>query len=197
MIVEERLVTYINSLDSGNTPLLEEIEAEAKKNYVPVIRKEMQSFLKSMLALKRPERILEVGTAVGFSALLMEEYNPVPCRITTIENYEKRIPIAKENCRKAGREDRITLLEGDATEILRELEGTYDVIFMDPPYSKGLERRVLEVLSTKKFTTDTLIVVEAALDEDFSYVDALGFEITKDKHYKTNKHVFLMQKENV
>ena len=131
MIVEERLVTYINSLDSGNTPLLEEIEAEAKKNYVPVIRKEMQSFLKSMLALKRPERILEVGTAVGFSALLMEEYNPVPCRITTIENYEKRIPIAKENFRKAGREDRITLLEGDATEILRELEGTYDVIFMD------------------------------------------------------------------
>lgn len=82
MIVEERLVTYINSLDSGNTPLLEEIEVEAKKNYVPVIRKEMQSFLKSMLALKRPERILEVGTAVGFSALLMEEYNPVPCRIT-------------------------------------------------------------------------------------------------------------------
>ena len=73
----------------------------------------------------------------------------------------------------------------------------YDVIFMDPPYSKGLERRVLEVLSTKKFTTDTLIVVEAALDEDFSYVDALGFEITKDKHYKTNKHVFLMQKENI
>ena len=197
MIVEERLVTYINSLDSGNTPLLEEIEAEAKKNYVPVISKEMQSFLKSMLALKRPERILEVGTAVGFSALLMEEYNPVPCRITTIENYEKRIPIAKENFRKAGREDRITLLEGDATEILRELEGTYDVIFMDPPYSKGLERRVLEVLSTKKFTTDTLILVEAALYEDFSYVDALGFEITKDKHYKTNKHIFLMQKENV
>ena len=110
MIVEERLVTYINSLDSGNTPLLEEIEAEAKKNYVPVIRKEMQSFLKSMLALKRPERILEVGTAVGFSALLMEEYNPVPCRITTIENYEKRIPIAQENFKHAGKEKEITLI---------------------------------------------------------------------------------------
>ena len=73
----------------------------------------------------------------------------------------------------------------------------FDIIFMDPPYGKGLERRVLEVLSTKKFTTDTLIVVEAALEEDFSYVDALGFEITKDKHYKTNKHVFLMQKEKI
>ena len=86
----------------------------------------------------------------------------------------------------------------DAVSFVSSLpEIDYDVIFMDPPYSKGLERRVLEVLSTKKFTTDTLIVVEAALDEDFSYVDALGFEITKDKHYKTNKHVFLMQKENV
>ena len=72
-----------------------------------------------------------MGTAVGFSALLMSEYAPEDCHITTIEKYEKRIPIAKENFRKAGREDRITLLEGDATEILRELEGTYDVIFMD------------------------------------------------------------------
>lgn len=68
----------------------------------------------------------------------------------------------------------------DAVSFVSSLpEIDYDVIFMDPPYSKGLERRVLEVLSTKKFTTDTLIVVEAALDEDFSYVDALGFEITK------------------
>ena len=130
MIVEERLVTYINSLDSGNTPLLEEIEAEAKKNYVPVIRKEMQSFLKSMLALKR-ERILEVGTAVGFSALLMEEYNPVPCRITTIENYEKRIPIAQENFKHAGKEKEITLIPGDATEVLKTLEDPYDFLFMD------------------------------------------------------------------
>ena len=131
MIVEERLVTYINSLDSGNTPLLEEIEAEAKKNYVPVIRKEMQSFLKSMLALKRPERILEVGTAVGFSALLMEEYNPVPCLITTIENYEKRITIAQANFKRAGKEKEITLIPGDATEVLKTLEDPYDFLFMD------------------------------------------------------------------
>jgi len=131
VIVEERLVTYINSLDSGNTPLLEEIEVEAKKNYVPVIRKEMQSFLKSMLALKRPERILEVGTAVGFSALLMEEYNPVPCRITTIENYEKRIPIAQANFKRAGKEKEITLIPGDATEVLKTLEDPYDFLFMD------------------------------------------------------------------
>lgn len=131
MIVDERMRTYINSLDMGNTPFLEELEQYAIRERVPIIRREMQSFIKMFLALNQPKRILEVGTAIGFSTLLMCEYGPQDLEIVTIENYEKRIPIAKENFRKAGREDRITLLEGDATEILRELEGTYDVIFMD------------------------------------------------------------------
>ena len=94
MIVDERFVTYINSLDTENTSFLEELEKTAKEAYVPIIRREMQSLLKLLLAMKRPIRILEVGTAVGFSALLMAEYNPVACEITTIENYEKRIDIS-------------------------------------------------------------------------------------------------------
>ena len=131
MIVDERIVTFLNSMETENSEILEQIEKEARADSVPIIRREMQSFLRTLLMLKKPVHILEVGTAVGFSALLMSEYAPGDCHITTIEKYEKRIPIAKENFRKAGREDRITLLEGDATEILRELEGTYDVIFMD------------------------------------------------------------------
>ena len=131
MIVDERLVTYINSLDTGNTAMLDQIEREATADYVPIIRKEMQSFLKFLLAMKKPARILEVGTAVGFSAILMAEYDPVPCQITTIENYEKRIPIARENFKRAGKEAQIALLEGDAAEVLKTLEGPYDFIFMD------------------------------------------------------------------
>lgn len=131
MIVDERLVTYINSLDTGNTAMLDQIEREATADYVPIIRKEMQSFLKFLLAMKKPARILEVGTAVGFSAILMAEYDPVPCQITTIENYEKRIPIARENFKRAGKETQIALLEGDAAEVLKTLEGPYDFIFMD------------------------------------------------------------------
>ena len=131
MIVDERLVTYINSLDTGNTSILDQIEQEALDSYVPIIRKEMQQFLKLLLAMKRPMRILEVGTAVGFSAILMAEYDPVPCEITTIENYEKRIPIAKENFIRAGKEKQIMLLEGDAAQILPTLTETYDFIFMD------------------------------------------------------------------
>lgn len=131
MIVEERLVTYINSLDRGNTELLDAIEAEAVSDYVPIIRKEMQSFLKMMLQLQQPRRILEVGTAVGFSAILMAEYNPKPCEITTIENYEKRIPIARENFKRAGKQDMIELLEGDAAQVLKTLQEPFDFIFMD------------------------------------------------------------------
>ena len=131
MIIDERLATFINSLDVGNAPYLNELERYAKKTNVPIIRTEMQSLLKFLLAMKEPKEILEVGTAIGFSALLMSEYGPKDCHITTIEKYEKRIPIAKENFKKAGKENSITLLEGDAVDILQTLDGTYDFIFMD------------------------------------------------------------------
>lgn len=131
MITEERISTFINSFDTGNTPFLNELEEYAIETNVPIIRPQMQSFLKLLLAIKRPKRILEVGTAIGFSALLMSEYGPNDCHITTIEKYEKRIPLAKENFKKAGKEEQITLLEGDAKEILAELTGSYDLIFMD------------------------------------------------------------------
>ncbi len=131
MTGNERLITYINSLNIGNPPLLEEIEAEAQRTFVPVIRKETQQLLKLLLTMNCPKRILEVGTAIGFSTLLMEYFNPAPCRITTIENYEKRIPIAKANFLRAGKENVIELLEGDAGQILKELTDSYDFIFMD------------------------------------------------------------------
>ncbi|MCI8890105.1 MAG: O-methyltransferase [Eubacterium sp.] len=131
MIIDERFVTYMNSLDPGNTALLDQIEQEALRTDVPVIRKETQACLKLFLAVQKPQRILEVGTAVGFSAILMKTYNPADCRITTIENYEKRIPIARENFRRAGMEESIELVEGDAAQVLERLDGPYDLIFMD------------------------------------------------------------------
>lgn len=131
MIADERMSAFIDSLDTGNTPLLNEIEREAIETNVPVIRTQVQSLIRLLLAVQKPTSILEVGCAIGFSALLMSEYAPENCHITTIEKYEKRIPIARENFRRAGREDRITLLEGDAADILKELDGAYDLIFMD------------------------------------------------------------------
>ena len=131
MIVDERMTAFINSLDTGNTPLLTELEVKALEDHVPIIRREMQSFLKVLLQMQRPVNILEVGTAVGFSTLLFCEYAPKEAKITTIEKYEKRIPIARENFKRAGKEDQITLVEGDALEVMRSLIGPYDFIFMD------------------------------------------------------------------
>ncbi|MCM1464573.1 MAG: O-methyltransferase [Bacteroidales bacterium] len=131
MIVDERMSAFIDLQDKGNPPFLDEIEKYAKEDNIPIIRKSTQVLLKFLLAYAKPKRILEVGTAIGFSALLMSEYAPEDCHITTIEKYEKRIPAARENFARAKKEGRITLLEGDAAEILKELEPFYDFIFMD------------------------------------------------------------------
>lgn len=131
MIVNERITAYINSLDSGNGSVCDQVEEEALASFVPIIKKETSSLLKTLVALKAPGHILEVGTAVGYSALLMGRVMPKDCHITTIEKYEKRIPKARENFCRAGMEKNITLLEGDAEELLKTLKGPYDFIFMD------------------------------------------------------------------
>lgn len=131
MTMEERYAAFINSMDSGEDRFLEEIYARAKAQQVPVIRREMCSFLKTVIAAVRPGSILEIGTAVGFSALLMADASPAGCMITTIENYDKRISQAKENFEASPYKDRITLLEGDAGEILKTCSSVYDLIFLD------------------------------------------------------------------
>ena len=136
MIVDDRMAVFINSFDEGNPSYLNELEQYALDTQVPIVRKEMQKLLKFLLKLKKPEHILEVGTAIGFSALLMSEYAPSSAHITTIEKYEKRIPLAKENFQKAGKQEQISLLEGDAADILKQLleqglEESFDFIFMD------------------------------------------------------------------
>ena len=127
----ERQTAFIRSLDEGNTTFLSEIEVEAREAGVLIIRPETQRLLRFLLEMQKPCRILEIGCAVGFSALLMSEYGMPESRITTIENYEKRIRQARENFKRAGKEERITLLEGDAAKILPTLTGPYDMIFMD------------------------------------------------------------------
>lgn len=131
MIVDERFSTYVASLEAPEEPLLERIEAEALAARVPIIRKETQSFLKTLLVMHKPRKVLEIGTAVGFSALLMSAYLPEGGHITTIENYEKRIPIARENFRQAGKEGVISLIQGDALAVMKGLTEAYDFIFMD------------------------------------------------------------------
>ena len=127
----DRISSFINSLDPGNLPFLDELERAALEDQVPIIRKDTQALLKFLMAQNKPKNILEVGCAVGFSALLMAAYTDADTKITTIEKFEKRIPVARENFSKYDTEGKITLLEGDATDILKGLDPGYDFIFMD------------------------------------------------------------------
>lgn len=131
MIEDKRMRDYLLSLEPDRDDLCQKIGEDAEKDGVPIIKQETAALLKTMVAAKQPRAILEVGTAVGYSALLMAGVMGADCTITTIEKYEPRIPVARMNFEKAGLSDRITLLEGDAEEILKGLSGPYDFIFMD------------------------------------------------------------------
>ena len=130
---EARIESYIESLDRPEPEYIERLAAEARTARIPIIRPAMMDFLRTMILIHRPMSILEIGTAIGFSALYMREYAPDGCGITTIENYAPRISEAKENFARFDTSGQITLLEGDATELIRELTGPYDLIFMDGP----------------------------------------------------------------
>ena len=103
MIVQERITTYLHSLDAGNGEFLDMLRIKAEAEHVPVIRQETEQLVKVLLKIKKPRHILEVGTAVGYSALVMAASTPANVHITTIEKYEKRIPIARENFARAVR----------------------------------------------------------------------------------------------
>ena len=131
MIVDERITSFINSMNADDVGIVGVIEKEALEQDVPIIRKETKDWMKTMLCIKKPQAVLEVGTAVGFSAIYMSQYLPEGSRITTIEKWEPRIQQARINFKRAQVEDMITLLEGDAADVLKELDGSYDFIFMD------------------------------------------------------------------
>ena len=149
MTGQDRVIDYINSLGSGHGQLCDRIAREARAASVPIIRPETASVLQTMIAALRPMRILEVGTAVGYSALLMAQVMPEGARITTIEKYKPRADEAREHFETAGLAGRITLIEGDAGEVLKTISETFDLIFMDAAKGQYIQwlPRILRVLA--------------------------------------------------
>ena len=116
-----------------------------------------------------------------------------------VEKDKNAISCIEKNIAKARLEDSSKVYKIDVSSALNQLNShdPFDIIFMDPPYDKLIEKKVLEDLSNKAFVTeDTIIIVEASLETSFDYIQDLGYEITKEKLYKTNKHIFLKKAQN-
>ena len=135
-IINEDILHYLRTEQKQLTGSLGELEELAHENGVPVIPHETVVFLQFLLKQKQPKNVLEIGTAIGFSASLMAETLGEDAKITTIDRFPVMIEKAKKNFEKLGLTDQVTLLEGDAADLLSSLEGPYDFIFMDSATSK-------------------------------------------------------------
>lgn len=193
MIVNDRIVTYMHSLEKSNGELCDEMEKYAHENFVPIIRKEMESFLRVMVEIKKPKRILEVGTAIGYSAVMMASVMPDDCTITTIENYEKRIPIAIANIEKSGMNDRIRLIEGDAMEVIPGLEEKFDFVFMDA--AKGQYINFLPHVM-KKLQPEAVMISDNVLQEGDIIESRFGIE-RRNRTIHSRMREYLYQLKNM
>ncbi len=134
----------------------------------------------------------------GSGAIGIEALSRGAAKAVLVENAKPAISCIHENLKFTRLSDDAQVLECDCLTAINRLKGkgVFDIIFMDPPYNNGHERRVLEHLVGSDIIDGyTKIIFEASLDTDISYLDGLGYEVTKVKEYKTNKHIFVRLKE--
>jgi predicted O-methyltransferase YrrM len=130
-ITYDYMEQYIRSLIEDHNGILKELEDYANQNNVPIVHKEVARFLELMINIKKPLKILELGTAIGYSAILMSISSKGNSEITTIERDEKMILLAAKNIEQHGFKDKIKIIQGDCMEVLEQLNDRYDLIFMD------------------------------------------------------------------
>lgn len=138
-INKDYIEEYIRSVTPDNTGKLLELEDYGIKNNVPIIDKEVGQLIKLLLKMRQPKKILEIGTAIGYSSILMAESTCEDTKITTIERYDKNYNIAIENIKKFGYEDRIDVKLGDANDVLLDLDEKFDFVFIDAAKGQYLE----------------------------------------------------------
>ena len=146
-IVNDKVENYIRETLKPSQGLLRDLELYAEENSVPIIHKEVADLLRVILKLKRPKKILELGCAIGYSSLFFADVLDGDVEIVTTERNPIMLERAQDNKKKAGMEDRIKILVGDAEETLKDLEGTFDMIFIDA--AKGHYKMFFDMLIGK------------------------------------------------
>lgn len=162
MIVEEHVQAYINSLNKEEDSFILRLQKEAHEHHVPIIREEMRELLRFLIKIKKPHRILEIGTAIGYSSIVMHRCQPEGGKIVTIERNDGRYEQAKANIKEAGLESEIQIYHADAKDIFAQLTGEFDFIFTDA--AKGQYMNFFEP-SMNLLKTDGLLVCDNVLQE--------------------------------
>lgn len=174
MIIEERMADFIASLESDMPEYLADLERYALMNEVPIIRKDSQALLRFLIELIRPSEILEIGTAIGFSASLMSEYMPEGCKLTTIEKVEMRLKEARKNLATLKRAKDVFLIEDDALNALKDLREQgrqFELIFMDAAkaqYMNFLENALPMLKVGGILVTDNVLQEGSIIDSKFA-----------------------------
>ena len=175
-VEHERFESFLESIPDGLPEYLTDFEIENIKENIPIIRKGSQRLIRFMLEMKKPLNILEVGTATGFSSVFMLEFLNKKAKITTIEKMEDRVVKAEKNFNKFDKNKQITLIKGDATDILSELvskDKTYDFIFMDAAkgqYINFFENIKKLLVSGGILITDNMLQEGRLLDSRYTVV---------------------------
>lgn len=125
------IVDYIVKTERESTGILKELEEYADERFIPIIQREVKCFLASLLEYKRPHTILEVGTAIGYSSIFFSQYLKSGGEIFTLEKDEAYAAAARENIRRAGKENVIHLIEGSAEETIKTIDKELDLVFLD------------------------------------------------------------------
>ena len=168
---EERMNLYLSSLYEENSPLLREVEAMARREAIPVVRPQTQGLLRTLLAAKAPARLLEIGSAIGFSAIFFCEYGPADMEVVTIELDAERARRAGELISRAGLEKRVRIINADATDILPTLTGPFDFIFQDA--AKGQYIHWLDDILQLMHSGSILVTDNVLMDGDLLWPHVL------------------------
>jgi len=172
---------YINQTHKKEEPFFKELRKYAENNHIYIVKPQVERLLSVILSILKPKKILEVGTAIGYSSMLMLKYAGDSSHVTTIERDEEVLLMAKENIKARGVEDKIRCIFGDATEVLEHLSGEYDFIFIDA--AKGQYRDHFEK-SLKLIKSGGVILTD----------DVLYFGMTASDEFMVKKHDTITKK---
>ncbi len=176
------VVDYIVDTIPKSAGFLKELEDFADERYIPIIQREVKAFLASLLEYKRPKRVLEIGSAIGYSSIFFSQYLKDGGEIITLEKDEKYAALARENIKKAGKENVITLVEGSAEETIKTVGGMFDMVFLDA--NKSQYRYYFDVIFPH-LSEGGIIICDNILYKGMTAND----ELLPRKHFAIVKHI--------